>query len=68
MHTRVDASIHNLSVAKLYFNSHILSLCFFNNNAQCSDPYINIVVEGANHCSLDTDGDGIPDYQVFTKL
>ena len=65
---------HNIHMAHLCTKEAILqsdknnmSLYFLNNNSQCSDPYINIVVEGENHCSLDTDGDGIPDFQVFLQ-
>ena len=60
MHVHIEETI-------LQSNKNDMSLYFFNNNPQCSDPYINIVVEGANHCSVDTDGDGIPDFQVFSQ-
>jgi hypothetical protein len=29
----------------------------------CNDPYTDIIIDGKKQCSLDTDGDGIPDFK-----
>ena len=44
----------------------IFSLCLPPLSPQCIDPYINDTL--SKQCSLDTDGDKIPDYRVSVLM
>ena len=49
-----------------YIPYTIFSLCLPPLSPQCIDPYINDTL--SKQCSLDTDGDKIPDYRVSVLM